>query len=66
MLNLALKAGSSKQGNDFLASVAWNCVMAKNLVIDEKENQEPGYRRKGKSKLIELASVYSHSTAMII
>lgn len=26
MVNLAFRAGSSKQGNAFLASVGWNCV----------------------------------------
>ena len=31
MVNLAFNSGSSKQGKAFLASVGWNCVVARYL-----------------------------------
>lgn len=35
MLNLALSAGSSKQGNARRASVGWNCVVAIHLKVND-------------------------------
>lgn len=39
ILNLALYAGSSKQGNARLASVGWNCVAANHLSPKRNSNR---------------------------
>ncbi len=38
MLNVAFKAGSSKQGKTLLASVGWNCVAA--IVLEKEEKHK--------------------------
>ena len=41
IVNLALNPGSSKQGKAFLASVGWNCVVARYLNSEKMSKNIP-------------------------
>jgi hypothetical protein len=48
-LNLALSAGSSKQGKALRASVDWNCVTATHLIRAEQTHSANNPRLRGET-----------------